>query len=302
MKKLTIILITILAFKQFGLGQIGKIAICPQFIYEEENSYFPHDYFIEENLGELLDESLSLEKVNDKFVLTNVYNNEFTGHEIIIEFNDKLEIYQVDYDEWSDMINGSETNYTVENIIISTNENPSETETQGLVGHYTLLIREDFKAGQILKNEGVNDTTYYSTFNGKFKVYNDKERSLGLEWVESQNELRFGLKDSLNIYDSPDEFAEYLYGDEELKKLLNKYKVQRSETKLAHKVFISVSVIVDENGKVNPNSMTILDEMNSERILDRLKQDEQLLSSWIPGKRKGKAVKSRMNLTIMVNE
>lgn len=120
--------------------------------------------------------------------------------------------------------------------------------------------------------------------------------------MKSQNEIKLGLKDSLNIYNSPDDFAEFVHGDEALKKLLSKYRVPRFETKLTHKVFISVNVIVDENGRINPDSMVILDDMNSDRILKLLKKDEVLLNDWIPGKRKGKAVKSRISLVVMVGE
>lgn len=133
MKKLLIILTTILTLQQFGFGQIARIAICPQLIYEEVNSYFPHDYFTEKSLDGLLDKSLEINKLNEKYLLTNVYNDGLTGHQVRIEFNDRLEIFQVDYNEWSDnVIIGSETNYTVESIIISTNQNPTETQSWAL--------------------------------------------------------------------------------------------------------------------------------------------------------------------------
>jgi hypothetical protein len=283
-----------------GCVDYGNITISPQLIYEDENSYFPHDHFINFELGELLDKSVELNKLNNGYELINTYNDGYSGHEIKINYNSNLKITNVDFKEWSDMVDGSETKYTVEDIIFSTNQIPNESKN--LIGHYTLNIKEDYKAGKFLRKEGVKDKTTYRTFNGKFKFYNKAEIQHGLNWVKEQNEIRLGIKDSLGIYSMPDEFAKFGKGDIKLKEILSRYSVERSETDFESKIFILVNLVIDENGMINKEDVRILDKMKSNRIVDLIRNDKELMNNWIPAKRNGENVKSEINLTIQVQE
>ena len=184
MKTLTFILLLIISCSQDKQLKYGKVVISPQHMYEAENTYFPHDHFIESELGELLEKSVEIKTANDKTEIINHYNDGYSGHKVRFIINSKLEIEVVEYDEWSDIEYGSESKYTVEQVILTLNSKP--TFDSRLIGHYTLKIREDFNPGKLLKNEGVEPNLSYRTFNGKFKIYSEEEKRKGLEWVNQQ--------------------------------------------------------------------------------------------------------------------
>jgi len=163
---------------------------------------------------------------------------------------------------------------------------------ENLVGHYTLLIKTTSKSAD----------DRYHTFNGKFRFYSEDQKQKGKEWVMDRNEIKLGIKDSLGVYIHPDENATFKTGNDELEKHLREYAIQRSETNFHRKGFILVSMTVNEDGSVDPNSLAIFDDMRTSRILGLLKKDEYLMSNWKPAKYNGENVKSEINLTIRVYE
>jgi len=300
MRKFTFLFISILGLVYPASAQFGKIVVSPQNIYEDINSYHPHDYFLEEKLTEFTDYVLKYSKEDGIHHIENIFWDGYMGHEVKISFNSELDIIQVEYDEIHTFEDGSETSYKVENIIFSANQSP--TDSENLVGHYTLIIKSIYEAGEIQSNEGGRDTIEYYIFNGKFKFYSENEKLKGKEWVLDQNEIKQGIKDSLGFYLSPDEFAKFKGGDDELRKLLRNYAIQRNETNHLRKGIAVVSMIINDDGSVDPNSLVIHDEMWPKRILSELKADTDLMNNWIPAKYKCKNVKSEVNLPIRVYE
>lgn len=299
MNSLTKILFGLLLLSfQSLFGQFGSAVLTGQFIYEADNTYFPHDYFVTQDMAELLDTAVSILGDEQTLKITNTFNDGFTGHEVEFVLSSDLEIIRVDYQEWTDMIDGSMTEYTVEKAVLSMNESPFKSEL--ITGHYTLQIKEHYFAGEQLRQEGATDTTTYRIFNGKFKVYSEKEKEKGREWIVDQNEIKMGIKDSLGIYERPDNFAEFKFGSDSLKALLKEFEIDRTESTEKVKGFITIQMLLDENGRVDKDNMTIREPMKSLKILHRLKTNKALMTEWYPATYKGRPVKSELNLPLKI--
>ena len=294
MKTITYIIIGFLLFactsKECESGKLILVEYQP--VYEEDNTYFPHDYFVEVGT---YGTALSIEKDNNYLKITNVFNGGLSGHRIEFTISKNLNIKKVKYDRWLDVIDGSETKYVVEKAILSINTNPFESSQ--IVGYYTLQIRKEFSAGKILKKEGVNDTVTFDIFNGKFKVYSELEKEKGRDWVISQNEILMGIKDSLDVYYTPDKYAKFI-GDISI---LKQFEIERSKTKLEKLKHVLLEMIIDEEGKVIPESMTV-EDMKSDELIRNLQKCESLLSNWQPAIYKDKPVKSKVNLPIPIKD
>ena len=301
MNNLTNILIGFLILSSYSLfGQLGRAVISYQPIYEEENNFFPHDHFLTVDMDGLLDTAVFIQKIEQGMEIKNIYNDGFTGHSIEFQITPSLEIENVNYREWTDVIDGSEIKFHVEKAILSMNENPFDHNL--IVGHYSLQIRRDYFAGELLTPEGVGDTTSYEVFHGKFKIYSDLEKKKGRDWIIDQHEIRMGIKDTLGIYEFPDEIAEYKFGLDSLKVLLQQFEIDRSETKEKRKAFITLKMVIDEYGQVDPATMTILEPMKSTDLIESLRMNQDLKTNWKPATHNGKPVKSKENVAIRIRE
>ena len=278
----------------------GKLIIVEyQQIYEDNDIYFPHDFFVEIDMQEWLDTALFVDKKDNYLVITNHFNDGFSGHKITFTVSKNLEIANVEYDSWTDSFNGGESKYSVEKVIFSVDTNPFECSQ--ITGFYTLQIREDIFYADKIKY-GANDTVNFYIFNGKFKVYSEQEKANGRDWIISQNEILLGIKDSLDVYYSPDKFAEFTLGDDALNQILKQFEIERSETKLKKKKFVSLDMVIDEKGNVIPESMTIIEDMKSDELIRALKNCKLLLFNWQPAIFKDKPVKSKINLPIIIKD
>lgn len=265
--------------------------------YENEDIYFPHDAF---KISDVLENPLSIEYGPDLIIVKNVFNSGFGGHKVSIAISTDLQIDEVEYGEWSDVINGSETKYKVEKIILNLNKNPF---TDSLVsGFYSLQIRNEFKAGDLLKSEGVSDTITYSVFHGKFKNYSKEEIQKGKEWVIDQSEIKYGIKDSSGIYFMPDSYAEFEPGDTTLKEILYKIEVNPGDVKEVNSSALILSFIVDENGEIDKNQLQFNENIKSEELLQEIKKIDVLFENWKPATYKNKNVKSEVFLPIRIKK
>jgi len=301
MNNLTNILIGFLILSSYSLfGQLGRAVISHQPLYEEENNFFPHDHFLTVDMDGLLDTAVFIQKNEQGLEIKNMYNDGFTGHSIQFRISPSLEIEDVKYREWTDVIDGSEIIFSVEKAIMSMNENPFDQEL--ITGHYSLQIRKDYTAGELLGPEEVQDTTSYEVFHGKFKIYSDQEKQKGRDWINNQNEIRMGIKDSLGVYEYPDEYARYKFGIDSLKLLLEQFEIDRAETNEKKKTYVTLEMVIDENGQVDPSNMTILEPMKSARLIENLRMNQDLKTNWYPAIHNGKPVKSKDNVTIRIRE
>ena len=303
MKKIVYIIVGVFLFSCTSKKEnLGKLVIVDSYpIYENDDMYFPHDYFVEVKQQEWngwLDTAVFLQKVNNHLIITNHNHNGFSGHRIKFTISKNLDITNVDYDMSFDTYSGGESTYTVEKVIFIVDTNPFETSQ--ITGFYTLQIRDDFFVEDKVKY-GDRDTTMFYLFHGKFKVYSEEEKTKGRDWVISQNEILLGIKDSLDVYYRPDKFAEFILGDDALDQIRKQFEIKRSETTLEKRVFVELWMVIDENGKVIPESM-ILEDMKSDELLRRIKNCKPLLSNWKPATYNNKPVKSNMNLIIRVKD
>ena len=262
-------------------------------IYENEDNYIPHDHFM---TSDMLDKPVEIKASKNNLSISNTYNSGFSGHQVKITLTPDLTLSDVKYEEWDDVEDGSNIKYTVEKIILSLNKNPFKDSL--FTGYYSLQIRQDYKAGSILGKEGVNDTTYYSVCNGKFRLYTPEEKNKGKEWVLEQNELKYGIKDSLGIYSTVDKPAEFKPGETELQNILNRLKPDKSQVTNSTRPFVILSFIIDENGAVEPDQLKISGGIISKEAIQKIKMEKDLWTNWIPAEYKGRKVKSEINLPL----
>jgi len=278
----------------------GKIRIVEDFypIYENDDSYIPHDYFEEVDLQRYIGWpdtllALSLKRTNNHLIITNKGH----GHTIIFTISKNLDILNVEYRGY-DVFQEGESKSTVEKVIFYVNTNPFECSH--IKGYYTLQIRDDiFFADKIRYDD--RDTTMFYVYNGKFKFYSEEEKKNGRDWVISQNEIMLGIKDSLDVFYSPDKFPEFALGDDALDQILKQFEIKRSETTIETRKFVEVRMVIDVTGKVIPESMT-LEDMKSDELILKIKNCKPLLSNWKPAIYKDKPVKSKVNIPIKIKD
>lgn len=278
--------------------QLGKAIIDYQPTYENENEFFPHDFFVEEK--GILEESVRLDINSETATITNIYNDGYIGHKIEIKLNSNLEIIETKYEEWTDVYDGSESIYNIENIILSLNNSPFEKAN--CIGHYTLKIKESFRAGKILNAEGISDTINYRIFRGKFKLYDEIEKQNGRDWVLDQNLIHQGVKNKDDIFYLPDEFAFYSFGNEQLKIELDKHSVKRSQTLIKGKKYLSLQMIVKENGEIDETKIQIDGITNSDFHIKNIVKDKSIMKNWTAAKYRNEYVKSFIQLPIIIIE
>ncbi len=279
-------------------SELGKAIISETIpVYENEDNYFPHDGFMK---SDLLEHPIEVTKSNKTITISNIFNDGFTGHQVNFKIDRELNITEASYRDWTDVIDGSETKHMVQKIILDLDKNPFTN--QNFSGYYTLQIKHNFSAGKIFANEGIKDTTYYSTFNGKFKIYNKEELIKGKEWIINQNEIKDGIKDSLGIYSSPDKFAEFKLDESVLKKALNDLKIKKGEIQDSTRRSIILTFTVDENGLVDKDKIHIRGLEIPKNLMQKIKDSKLIFENWKPAEHKGETVKSDVNLRIQIEK
>jgi hypothetical protein len=148
-----------------GQEKLGKAKIVDLTDYEKEDFYFPHDCSME---SDVLDNTIELNKNGDSFTIKNIANDGFTGHILTIELNNDLDIIGVEYEEWTDVIDGSEMTFKADSVDLKLNANPFNSKE--LTGYYTLYMKNFFKAGEFLKKQGMKDEIFDKEFSGKFRT------------------------------------------------------------------------------------------------------------------------------------
>lgn len=102
MRTITYILIVFLFLgcasknRDYGKFIINKY----QPIYEDDDSYFPHDYFVENIHGMMAGPGLFVKKENNHLKIINKSHDGFTGHKVEFTLSNENEIINVEYDSW----------------------------------------------------------------------------------------------------------------------------------------------------------------------------------------------------------
>jgi len=167
--RIILILMFLTNINCYGQETLGKAEIVELKNYQKEDGYFPHDCSME---SDMLEKAIELDKNDNELAIQNIANDGFTGHSIKFQLNSKLEIKKAEYDEWTDVLDGSSTNYQIDRIKLKLNSDPFNSKN--LIGYYTLYMTGDYKAGDILEKEGVKDEQFERVFKGKFNIMCDK--------------------------------------------------------------------------------------------------------------------------------
>src|SRR5690606_29907137 len=140
--------------------------------------------------------------------LYNIYNSGYGGEEISIKLNSKLEIIEVDFNEWSDVIDvDNPIEEKISKIKLKLNQNPFLT-IKNLRGKYLLEVQHIDKEGKIVEID------YYK---GKFKSYKDLSKdSSEYRWAVLQNLIFNDITDKNGNYLNPDKKATLKSSDKEL--------------------------------------------------------------------------------------
>jgi hypothetical protein len=198
--KSTATIVIILSFiYSFIVGKdYGSVIINPELNYEVNDSFEKHDNFQNIRYGDfLLEPTVSIEVFDDYLIIGNCLNDGLTGYQIKFKISKELKILDAVYDEWTDVIDGSKTINTVEEITLSLNTNPFANKY--FEGRYEILIKQDFKAGEYLALDEIKDTITIKEFNGKFKIYNENELALKKHRLDSLNKSMENRKNMIPV-------------------------------------------------------------------------------------------------------
>jgi hypothetical protein len=149
--------------------RLGYATINPDLAqYENDSTSFPFDRLPP---SELCLRPVRTSKKGDLLTIENTANEGHSGIDVAITLNPKLRIMDAQFNRWNDMINGDKSEYKIEKIIFEVDKNPFLDSI--IIGRYSLEIKEIVKTNKELRKLGINDTTLYSTFKGKFKTSRD---------------------------------------------------------------------------------------------------------------------------------
>jgi hypothetical protein len=182
--------LVLLSTSQIISGQFGQAIISEQPRYESYNIYWPHDNFmLVHTPGRYLDNPVTLKFEKDGLTIENKIADGFTGHSIYMHLSSEFEITEVKYNEWTDVYDGSYSEYIVEKIILSLDKNPFKEKY--LAGHYIIQIRENYFDGWLTNDDWIlnpkGNKTSYKIFHGKFKIYTEDEINKKKHKLDSLN-------------------------------------------------------------------------------------------------------------------
>jgi hypothetical protein len=136
--------------------------------YEQDSVSFPFDKL---HPSQLCQRPVRILRHGDLLKIQNIYNDGFSGIHFEVTLNPQLKIVDAVYDKWNDIDAGFETQYLIKMIKLKIDQNPFQDSIVN--GRYFIKIINRVKANKELRKQGITDTSYYSTFNGKFKIYID---------------------------------------------------------------------------------------------------------------------------------
>jgi hypothetical protein len=79
-------------------------------------------------------------KDTNLIIIKNFDNNGFTSRSITFTIDQNLEIKGYSYNQSTDVIDGSTTEYLIENLVLTLNFNPFFNGTKGLQGRYSFNL------------------------------------------------------------------------------------------------------------------------------------------------------------------
>ena len=171
MKNRTQIYISLILVLIFNMNcskneKIGQAEILEINSYDKDDLYFPHDSSM--NSDFILENTFEVRENDGNILIVNNSSDGLTGHYITLELNSKLEIINAEYDESTDVIDGSEMTFKVDSVDLKLNSNPFNSKN--IIGYYSIFLTQNYFAGE-LKKQGGKDKIFKREFKGKFKTF-----------------------------------------------------------------------------------------------------------------------------------
>lgn len=110
------------------------------------------------------------------------------------------------------------------------------------------------------------------------------------------------IKEGTDVYYMPEEYPEYIFGQDSLKKLLKTIKIYRKEVDDSIRHYFVVRMIINEEGKVIQDSISVRGTVVDSAFYQRLFFEESLMIDWKPGMFNRKPVKTEINLPIWIDD
>jgi len=149
-------------------NDFGYAIINPNISYSEVNdSSFHFDCF---HPADLSPRPVKIKIDGDSVLIENEYNDGFSGVSASFLINRQHKILEVSCASWNDMPIYMET-YRIKDITLELNKDPFLDTL--IIGQYSIRIKHILKSN--LKEKGITDTSFYSTFRGKFKVCSESD-------------------------------------------------------------------------------------------------------------------------------
>lgn len=218
---------------------------------------------------------------NSELEIKNSQSSGFTGDNISFVINNKLELKNVNYDYWTDNLDLENNQiYKVKSSKLVLNQNPFK-KIDGFRGKYILEI-EHYWDDTLTKTE---------KFKGKFKSFKGiNKTSSDYLWALKQIKILNGSVDKNGIYLRPDKIAS-------LKSNINILTEKIKEIKVNKPKRLKAYLVIDENGKIEKESIRFVDHLDKEFQ----KKVTKLLfeyTEWYPACDNEKEVKSRIPIII----
>ena len=200
--------------------------------------------------------------------------------------NNKLELKNVSYDYWTDVIDENITTYKVKSSELILNQNPFNKKND-LRGSYILEIEYYW-----------NDTlTKTLKFKGKFKSYEGIDKnSPDYKWALEKNKIFNGITNHNGIYLKPDRMP-YL-------KSYNKALVEKIKLIKGYKPGkLQARVVINESGKIEKEPFSFYGDyghLNSE-TQNEMKKLLIEFTDWYPACVNEIEVKSQIPIVILVD-
>ncbi|WP_156179532.1 hypothetical protein [Bizionia psychrotolerans] len=227
-------------------------------------------------------ESLNITFPSDsELEISNSYSSGFTGHDIIIRLNKNLNIQNVTYNYWTDVVGLNEPKYVVDKIYLKLNQNPFK-DIKELRGQYILQINKIDSSGQLINTK---------EFKGKFKTFKGVDKnSTDYKWTLEQNKIFYGITNENGVYLHPDKRPS-LKSDskvlvKKLKELSNNFPAK-----------LRTWVVINEQGKIEESSIQYQTKVNSD-LEDEITKLLIEMTEWYPACVNDKAVKSKIPFII----
>lgn len=224
---------------------------------------------------------------NSAIEIVNRYSSGFTGHEITIKLDKKLNIDQANYKHWTDVMEIDAPKYVVDRVDLKLNQNPFE-KTNRLQGQYTMQIKKISSDGNLIST---------IEFKGKFKNYSGIEKtSPDYKWTLEQNKIFYGITNDNGVSLRPDKMPNLKSGLNILIK-----EIQKLNGFVPDK--LNALVIINEKGRIEQEPFRFFGELKSSdiEIQNHVKNLLIEITEWNPACLNEKEVKSQVPITIKLN-